>query len=857
MTAYYGCRSRTVPSGFGCRHPATILRGRRRAARGLLITATVIISFGMVQTRVYADSWPPAPPIEAPVEHDPGKLPDSVAAKQVSGGSWRCTFSFRAGSAQAVTLAGGFNGWNPDSRSLRDPDGDGTWNVTVLLGPGKHQYKFVLDGRTWVPDPLNPDHVPDTFGGHNSALKLGRLAHMNESTAAVGDGRIDALGLEHHPETMLYRQWLDKGRLLLRYRTLSHDVRQVSVAVRNGPTVPMYVVREGPLFTFHEAQIMLPATGQTTVTSTPPRRVEYAFILVDGDRRQSDARGYVADPASARVMSTPEWAKHAVWYQIMLERFRNGDPANDPQPARLWTSEWFTPSPWEGRDGQTFYHGYVYNRHYGGDLEGLEQQLSYLKDLGVNAIYLNPIFKAESHHKYDATNYLHVDDHFGTKGDYAAVVGKEDLLDAATWQWTQTDRRFLRFLKVAHDMGFRVILDGVFNHVGTRHPAFQDVKKNREKSRFADWFDVTSWEPFRYNGWAGFGGLPVFKKSADGLASEAAKRHIFAVTRRWMDPNGDGDPSDGIDGWRLDVPGDIPAPFWVEWRRLVKSINPQAFITGEIWDRADSWLDGRRFDAVMNYQFAAPAIAWICNRKRKMTVSELDRRLADLRMAYPAAATYVMQNLVDSHDTDRLVSMALNPDRDYDRMNRPQNDNPNYDNSKPPPAAYQRARLVALLQMTYVGAPMIYYGDEAGMWGADDPTDRKPMLWSDLEPYDKPDENFVLRDHLDFYKRAISLRNAHSALRTGSFQTLLADDGADVWAFLRADRKEQVVVVINASDSAREVRIPLPAGQPRTWRAVFGTVDTLKTSGAQLSVRVPAVGGLVLATRGGTIDPGR
>src|SRR5262245_56833924 len=140
-----------------------------------------------------------------------------------------------------------------------------------------------------------------------------------------------------------------------------------------------------------------------------------------------------------------------------------------------------------------------------------------------------------------------------------------------------------------------------------------------------------------------------------------------------------------------------------------------------------------------------------------------------------------MMNLVDSHDTDRLVSMALNPDRGYDKDNRGQDDSPDYNNAKPLPEHYARARLVALLQMTYVGAPMIYSGDEVGMWGADDPSCRKPMLWEDLQPYDKPEQNFVMKDHLAFYREVIALRNAHPALRTGYFHTLLADDAKDVW----------------------------------------------------------------------------
>lgn len=243
----------------------------------------------------------------------------------------------------------------------------------------------------------------------------------------------------------------------------------------------------------------------------------------------------------------------------------------------------------------------------------------------------------------------------------------------------------------------------------------------------------------------------------------------------------------------------------------------------------------------MNYEFARTAVAWICHQQKKITASEIDRRLV-----YPAAATYVVQNLVDSHDTDRLVSMALNPDRAYDKMNRVQDDNPDYNNAKPSPEEYQWARLVVLLQMTYVGAPMVYYGDEAGMWGADDPTNRKPMLWEDLQPYQKAEENFVMREHLEFYRRAIALRNAHPALRTGFFQTLLTDDQRDVWAFARTDDSEHLVVVLNASGSGQEVELPPPDDAAHNWEVVFGDTGALRADGARLRVRVPGVAGVVL-----------
>ncbi len=818
------------------------LRYRAGARRALAGSAAVLLLW-LTSLPALAD-WPPAPRLERPAQDTVTLLPSSISARPRGRGLWDVTFRFRPQQpAKRVNLAGSFNGWSAQAEPLTGPDADGFWTVTTVLGPGRYQYKFVLDGRRWVPDPLNPQKAPDNFGGFNSVLVLGKLAAMSKSDASLGDGRISALGCYHDPARTLYFQTLGPRQALVRFRTLAHDVQRVWLVVRDGPRVAMHVTLRGPLFDTWEARVTLPP-------AVAEGNLQYTFVMQDAEARGCCPEDYRAALAPQRVFDAPDWALDAIWYQIMPDRFRNGCKANDPDPVRPWTSEWFSPSPWEQASGQSFYEYYVFHRLYGGDIQGIEQKLDYLKSLGVNAIYLNPIFQAPSHHKYNACSYLHVDEHLGQVGDYQRISAAEDLLDPGTWQWTASDRIFLDFLKKAHAAGIRVIIDGVFNHVGRCHPAFQDVLKRGRQSPYADWFDVISWEPLKYRGWAGHDSLPVFKKSADGFASETLKQHIFNVTRRWMDPDGDGDPSDGIDGWRLDVPNLVPAPFWVEWRQLVKSINPQAYITGEIWDRADLWLDGRHFDAVMNYEFARAVVAWAFNRKRKITVSELDRKLAELRLAYPSKANYVVQNLLDSHDTDRLVSMALNPDRAYDAMNRVQDDNPDYDNSKPGPAEYRRARLAVLLQMTYVGAPMIYYGDEVGMWGADDPTNRKPMLWEDLQPYEKPEENHVVTDHLAFYRQVIALRNGHSALRRGDFQTLLVDDESDVWAYLRADRHERIIVVLNGSDRDRTVRLAPPEQAAAAgWHVLLGPADAVSATGRQLTVRVPHVAGVVIGQR--------
>ncbi|MGH8598964.1 MAG: glycoside hydrolase family 13 protein, partial [Gammaproteobacteria bacterium] len=471
----------------------------------------------------------------------------------------------------------------------------------------------------------------------------------------------------------------------------------------------------------------------------------YYFSLSDGSTARLYGAGESKDgktgvePFTATLtiqFPTPDWAKHVVWYQIFPDRFRNGTTGNDPPHTLTWRWDWYKFAEWERPNDSRTFSGDWYSRRFGGDFQGVIANLPYFRELGVTALYFCPVFEANSYHGYDTIDYRHISQYYGVKGDNEKVIARETL-DPATWEWTPSDKLFLEFVEKAHAQGLKVIVDGVFNHMGKDAFALQDVLKNGSKSTYADWFDVFDWgPPVKYRSWDGGGWMPNFRKNSDkGIASDSARKYLFDITRRWMDPNGDGDPSEGIDGWRLDVAADVPSPFWVEWRKHVKSVNPRAYIAGEHWGEAVRYLQGDQWDAVMNYQFVIRAIRYFIDQKRKISTSEFDRQMKELLALYPMQVNFVMQNLYDSHDTDRLVNMIINPDRDYDQCNRPQDGCP-YNGSKPGPDAYRVLKLMATFQMTFLGAPMIWYGDEAGMFGADDPTDRKPMLWKDLQPYD-------------------------------------------------------------------------------------------------------------------------
>ncbi len=533
---------------------------------------------------------------------------------------------------------------------------------------------------------------------------------------------------------------------------------------------------------------------------------------------------------------TPDWAKHAVWYQIFPERFRNGDPSNNPPRTVPWTHEWYRPYNPERTDGShrffqpgvatepcsvntvptdqssfaekgSFYE-YIYGRRYGGDIQGIREQLPYLRDLGVTALYLTPVFLAESLHKYDATDFRHIDDHFGIKDSLKKIKG--ETADPATWQWSKTDLLFLDFIKEAHRYGFKVILDGVFNHTGRAFWAFQDILKNGKDSPYADWFDIESWEPFEYRSWDNdLGALPRLKHDdALGLA-EPVRQHLFAITRRWMDPHGNGNVGDGIDGWRLDVAEDINANFWRDWRKLVKSINPEAYIVAEIWHEAKEWLDGSTFDAVMNYQFTERCHRFFVFKKKAITPARFAKEIEDMLSWYPMEVNYVLQNLFGSHDTDRTASMFMNPDIMFNAASRLQDNGPQYNPAKPTPPCYRRMKLAVTFQMTFLGAPMVYYGDEVGMYGADDPSNRKPMLWKDLLPYDDPDE-CIEDDILDHYRLLIAIRNTYASVRIGDYKVLMAKNALRTFAFARTHGNETIVVVLNNSDRPHRLKVPVP-----------------------------------------------
>ncbi len=471
---------------------------------------------------------------------------------------------------------------------------------------------------------------------------------------------------------------------------------------------------------------------------------------------------------------TPEWVKDTVFYQIFPDRFARSSRVIKPSHLEAW-------------DTPPTVYGFK-----GGDLLGVAEHLDYLQDLGVTAIYFTPIFQSASNHRYHTHDYHQVDPLLGGN---AAL---RELLDAA------------------HARGMRIVLDGVFNHASRGFFQFNHILECGEQSPYLDWFTVKGFplnaydhtEKLNYEAWVGLPALPKLNTN-----NPQVREFIFNVAETWI--------KFGIDGWRLDVPFEIKDDsFWQEFRRRVRAANPEAYIVGEIWQEAQSWLQGDQFDAVMNYVFTRACIAFFGARSvspqepgggyppvKSLDAAGFARTIEHMLSLYDWQITTVQMNLLSSHDTPRFVNMVQ---EDQSAL-----------------------KLATLFQMTMPGAPMVYYGDEIGLTGGHDPGSRGAFPW------DQARWDSELRDYV---RAAIQVRKAHPALRRGTYRTLLAD--GELLAFERVYENKRLVVAFNTAARPMTLSVPLdsPAGQPQV---VFGTAQAVAAESG-LTIQADARTGTVI-----------
>jgi cyclomaltodextrinase / maltogenic alpha-amylase / neopullulanase len=565
--------------------------------------------------------------------------------------------------------------------------------------------------------------------------------------------------------------------------------------------------------------------------------------------------------SNVNLSSVPGWAKEAIWYQVFVERFRNGDPSNDPAPVDMrgaypgslpekweitpWGHDWYSHEPWLDSVKAGGFYSKIQARRYGGDLQGVLDKLDYIQDLGITAIYFNPLNDSPSLHKYDARNYAHIDRNFGPDpiGD-AAIMELENPGKPTSWQWTSADKLFLKVIDECHQRGIHVIMDYSWNHTGPDFWAMNDIREKGLKSKYNDWYNILQYDDpktpqneFRYEGWGGNNPwMPVFKKDIippddkvmpfeGNLHSESLREHIFAVTERWLDPDGDGDPSDGVDGFRLDVAGEIPMGFWRDYRKVVRAVNPEAYLVGEIWwlEWPDKLLDpkvfleGDQYDAIMNYRWFRVARGFFAQAEPILTPTGFINMTGTLNKGINTENLQAMMNVAATHDSPRLSTSFFN--KTMDKYNAKPSDNPDYKINKPDELTRREQMFFLVHQFTYIGAPHIWNGDEVGMWGADDPDCRKPMIWSDLSyederanydpartrPVDtvKPDTAL-----LRYYRQLTSLRKQNPALIYGDLNFIISDDQRMVLGYSRKTDTDEIIALFNRSDKDQAVFIP-------------------------------------------------
>lgn len=464
-------------------------------------------------------------------------------------------------------------------------------------------------------------------------------------------------------------------------------------------------------------------------------------------------------------MTIPSWITDAIFYQIFPDRFANGDPSNDPPNVQAWGS---TPTIWG---------------HQGGDLRGVIQHFDYLVDLGINAIYFNPIFKATSTHRYNTTDYFHIDPFLGTMEDF------RNLLD------------------LAHGHGIRIILDGVFNHCGRGFFAFQDLLENEENSNYVKWFHIHRFpldacgqgKAHNYSAWWGFKSLPKFNTDYP-----AVRKYLMDVARYWIEQ--------GADGWRLDVPNEIDDDsFWLEFRNVVKSVNSEAYLVGEIWEVGPRWVGEGHFDGLMNYPLRDASIRFLV--EKTLSASQLANQLESLLHTYPWEHNLAHMLPIGSHDTERIRTICR--------------DNP------------MRVRLMNIIQFYFPGAPHIYYGDEIGMKGGKDPACRGAFPW-DERKWDHEQHAFI--------KKLVALRHGLMPLRRGDFRRLLEEDDQGVIVFSRAFENQNAILLLNRSERAVQLSLKrkdlgLSETQP-LWDAITG--KEVPTREGYLEIGLPGLEGLIL-----------
>ncbi|MBC7474890.1 MAG: glycoside hydrolase family 13 protein [Candidatus Sericytochromatia bacterium] len=613
---------------------------------------------------------------------------------------------------------------------------------------------------------LISDSSNDINHGRSTDKQIIAASIKRNSLRVTKSGSINGDGL-YSDQTELYTTPVNPAPgqpVKVRLRAYKGNLTKATLITSDGQSLSMKLESQDKLGVFEFWSVDLSTSNNT----------RYKFRVENGgDSGWYNAVGfYTNEPDNeasfwyASNFQTPDWAKSAVYYQIFVDRFYNGNPKNDVKDG-----EYMFPYPedptnpnnvtvkaqkWDALPEQP-----AKNRDFfGGDIEGVRQKLTYLNSLGINTIYFNPIFQSPSNHKYDTQDYRTIDPHFASNSE------------------------FKKFVQEAHSKGIRVIIDGVYNHTGSWHRWFNRAKQfdtvgafQSQQSPWADFYSFSSF-PSKYTSWWGFDTLPKLNYASSKLRGEIYS-NPDSIAKSWLKDY-------DVDGWRLDVPneagqngGSDDHSIWQGYRTAVKSAKKDAVIIGELWKNAQPYLQGDQFDGVMNYEGFADAVSTYINdgytietiKRDKISPTQFELWIRSILAKNPMQANQTVMNLLDSHDTSRFMYRT---EGDKWKM-------------------YE----AAIFQMTFVGAPTIFYGDEIGTTGAKDPDCRRTFNWN----YDKSQHLTAL------YKKMIQVRKDNSALRTGTFETLLLDDQNGIFSYGRMDKKNRALVILNNTSGTKTVTV--------------------------------------------------
>jgi glycosidase len=792
--------------------------------------------------------------------------------------------------------------WDPGClRSwLQDPDGNGIYTFeTQALPAGNYESKVGINeswdenyGQGGVPGGAN---IAFSVPTDNAIVKFSYDATTHVLSIIAGhtqNNDIEWGGLRHDSRDLLYRTpggAVPAGTpVTIRFRTFHGDVsgvklRTFSVNASAQTLRTMHLAATD--VSCYEAALASESCDYWAVTlpNGAPDNLWYRFVVTDG----TDTDYYADDTAaldgglgaatddpvdnSYALMvhepgfTSPSWAKNAVIYQVFPDRFRNGRKDNDPKTGDVRYDDPVLKLPW-GTKPEGFCRNYANGdvacpwrfdttppagsptveqprgRDYmGGDLKGVDQQLDYLASFGVTAIYFNPVFDAGSNHGYDTQDYTRIDPYFGTQKDWDSLA------------------------KHAKARGIRIILDGVFNHLSSDSAFFDRYHHyptagacESAGSPYRAWFTFHDVTPgtgtcvsstgvangATYDGWFGFDSIPVLNKS-NAQVQAYFLTNPDSIAARWL--------AAGAGGWRMDVSGDpsFPAGYWETFRSVVKGKDPSALTISETWQKDSTllrMLRGDRLDTTMNYRLRDAVIGLLApgsfdskgfpDSGSPIDPSEFANRLASMREDYPDAAYYALMNLLDSHDTERLL-WTLTPGAETTAAK--ENNASNVAEGK------RRMQLASLLQYGVPGAPTVYYGDEVGVTGDDDPDDRRTYPWADLGG--SPDTALLAH-----YQALAAVRAGNAALTAGDFRILAADDADGTVAFGRKTAARAAIVAVNRSSTSHSVTIPVAGFVPdgTSFQVAIGvgvaTDGTATVADGELTITLPALGGAILST---------